>query len=69
MTWYEMIIGQLPFEDVKKNVYNVVLQGDRLEHIESWINTLLNRCWHSNPKERPSFEDILKCIKDQGKKI
>jgi len=56
MTWYEMIINQLPFEDVKKNMYNVVLRGNIPELIESWIKTLLNRCWHSNPKERPSFK-------------
>ena len=68
MTCYGMITGKLPFEGVEKNNYDVVLQGDRPtlpEEIESWIKTLLSKCWHENPEERPNFEEIVKCIGSQ----
>lgn len=69
MTCYEMITGRLPFENVRRNNYDVVLRGDRPELPEEtkpWIKALLERCWHANPRNRPSFVEILKCIEDCG---
>lgn len=55
MTCYEMITGKLPFEDLERTTYDVVLQGERPtlpKETKPWIKTLLSRCWHSNPNER-----------------
>jgi len=60
-----MITGHLPFEDLDRSDYDVVLRGDRPilpGTIEPWIKTLLGKCWRSNPLDRPTFEDIVKCI-------
>jgi len=72
MTCYEMITSQLPFEGVKKNNYDVVLQWTRPtlpEETKPRINNLLSRCWHSNLKERLNLEEIIKCIESQKKYI
>lgn len=62
MTCYEILTGCMPFEALKSNEYDVVLSGQRpqLPHpMNSRVTELLCRCWHSNPSERPRFEEIV----------
>lgn len=61
MTCYEILTGCIPFEDLHDSYYDAVLNGRRpeLPHpMNSRLTELLCRCWHSNPLERPSFEEI-----------
>ncbi|KAG0600512.1 hypothetical protein M758_11G039800 [Ceratodon purpureus] len=63
MTCYEVLTGKIPLENLRPNDYNVVIEGLRPvipNDISSSIQSLLARCWHQNPVERPSFEEILK---------
>jgi hypothetical protein len=32
------------------------------EYVDDWIHGLLNRCWHPNAVDRPSFGDILNIL-------
>jgi serine/threonine protein kinase len=62
MVYYEVLTGKLPFEGHRGSDYDLVLNGARPmvpEYVEGWIRELLNECWQSNPKDRPSFRDIL----------
>ena len=61
MTSYEILTGCVPFEELAANDYDAVVRGRRpqLPHpMNSRLTELLCRCWHSNPAERPSFEEI-----------
>ncbi|KAG0587398.1 hypothetical protein KC19_2G161700 [Ceratodon purpureus] len=79
MTCYEIWIGCLPFENLKNNEYDIVLGGERPilpRGLKPWIGEMLERCWHADPCERPTFQDIcntstnnsqdasLKCMDD-----
>ncbi|KAG0617301.1 hypothetical protein M758_5G179700 [Ceratodon purpureus] len=66
MTCYEVITGHIPFQDLRGECYNVVIEGRRPElpqHIDLELKELLTRCWKKNPSERPSFEEIVECLK------
>ncbi|KAG0616233.1 hypothetical protein M758_5G100400 [Ceratodon purpureus] len=61
MTSYEILTGWVPFEELGPDDYDAVVRGRRpqLPHpMNSRVTELLCRCWHSNPAERPSFEEI-----------
>lgn len=58
---YEILTGLIPFEGYKTGNYNDILSGVRPvlpNHVATWIRDLIHRCWHQNPLERPTFEDI-----------
>ena len=66
MTCYEVLTGLIPFENLNGNCYNVVIGGQRPnlpQHIDPALKTLLSKCWHENPLERPSFDKIIGCMK------
>jgi hypothetical protein len=66
MTCYEVITGCVPFEEFGGNCcYNVVIEGERPRlprNVDPSLQTLLSRCWHKNPLERPSFDEIRECL-------
>ena len=78
MTCYEVLTGCIPFEDLDGNCYDVVIAGKRPKlpkrffshdlqivcQITPVYKRLLERCWHANPLERPSFKDIVEQLKD-----
>jgi len=62
ITCYEIWTGHIPFEEYKSNDYDHVLNGARPAlpaHVPSWVKDLIQRCWHQNPSERPSFSAII----------
>ncbi|KAG0625452.1 hypothetical protein M758_2G056400 [Ceratodon purpureus] len=62
MTCYEILTGKIPFENHSPRDYSIVLNGGRPDlpkYVEDWMCDLLRGCWKHNPKERPSFKDIL----------
>jgi serine/threonine protein kinase len=65
MVCYEALTGKLPFEGHCTNDYDLVLNGERPmvpKYVEGWIQELLNGCWQSNPRDRPSFGEILELL-------
>ena len=73
MVIYEVLSGQVPFH--RCNVYAVIAkvsEGERPgrprgaegEFFTDGIWRILERCWTSNPDNRPRIEDVLLCLKD-----
>jgi len=59
---FEIWIGHIPFKECKHYDYDHVLKGARLslpDHVPSWSKDLIQRCWHQNLSERPSFQAII----------
>ncbi|KAG0585021.1 hypothetical protein KC19_3G251500 [Ceratodon purpureus] len=62
MTCYEILTGKLPFATHPVWDYSIVLNGGRPDlpkYVEDWMCDLVRGCWEHDPKERPSFKDIL----------
>ncbi|KAG0603255.1 hypothetical protein M758_10G079400 [Ceratodon purpureus] len=68
MTCYEVLTGKLPFEDhpfhdkmslLIDQVITHDLRPDIPEYVEGWACNLMNRCWQSDPRARPSVGEIL----------
>ena len=62
MTCYEVLTGCIPFENFSGICYDPVIQGKRPKlprHVNPMLKTLVERCWHGNPLERPSFSDMI----------
>ncbi|KAG0616332.1 hypothetical protein M758_5G106200 [Ceratodon purpureus] len=74
MTCYEILTGCIPFEEVSSSNYDVVLGGARPElpsHLDLpgylWMREMLERCWHADPLQRPTFKEI--CVLIERKRI
>ena len=71
MTCYEVLTGCIPFEELSleelgERCYDIVIKGRRPllpENIDQRWKELLNRCWHENPLDRPSFMEIIRCLR------
>lgn len=62
MTCYEVLTGEIPLGYLGLKDYDVVLQGVRPKlpvRTHPRIQSLLERCWHHDPLQRPSFEKIV----------
>ena len=66
MVVYETISGKLPFhEDADLTVFVKVLEGERPLRGARFRNDLwrmLEQCWKSQPSDRPTIEDVLRCL-------
>lgn len=70
MTCYEILTSRIPFEGTRASDYDVVLRGERPKlptSTKPWIKTLLSRCWHPDPSERPMFQEIVETIQTSFK--
>lgn len=68
MTCYEIVTGRIPFEDLGKTDYDVVIRGERPKlpsNIQPWMRDLITGCWHPNPLERPTFETIADMLRER----
>jgi len=63
---WECLTGKLPYDGMfAYQVEDRTVHGMRLtvpEGCESWYEVLMSECWHSDPKERPNFEQIISCL-------
>ncbi|KAG0600483.1 hypothetical protein M758_11G037900 [Ceratodon purpureus] len=63
MSCYEVLIGKIPLEGVPCNKYDEVIVHKKRPVLPSdtpvWIQSMLKRCWHHDPSQRPSFEEIV----------
>jgi hypothetical protein len=67
MTCYEVLTGCIPFEGLERNRFDVVIDGRRPQlpsYVHPLLKTLLKRCWHADPLERPSVKEILEALKE-----
>jgi hypothetical protein len=66
MVVYETISGNLPFhEDTDLTVFVKVLEGERPPRGAGFRKDLwrmLERCWKFQPSDRPTIEDVLRCL-------
>lgn len=61
---YSILAKSLPFENSggKNVMYSVLIKKERpkrVETIDSKYWELIQKCWSTNPSERPTFEDIV----------
>ncbi|KAG0559608.1 hypothetical protein KC19_10G118000 [Ceratodon purpureus] len=58
MTCYEVLTGHVPFDGYGKSDWKRVIDGER-PHLPDYIDVrtreLVERCWHKEPAERPTF--------------
>lgn len=69
MTCYEILTGRIPFEDERSSNYDFFLSGQRpalpkaldfnTGSLICRVQALIEKCWHDNPVERPTFVEIL----------
>jgi len=66
MVVYETISGNIPFhKDTDLMVFGKVLRGERPSRGARFTENLwemLEQCWASQPNNRPSIEDVLRCL-------
>jgi serine/threonine protein kinase len=70
MTCYEILTGNIPFQDLSFTDCDPVINGLRPElpeYVDDWARELLSKCWHSDPAARPSFGEILELFEERKK--
>ncbi|KAG0615014.1 hypothetical protein M758_5G008300 [Ceratodon purpureus] len=68
MTCYEVVTGNYPFDGVRGDdlIKEKIEQGLRPklpEALSEDLKRLITKCWHQDPEERPSFQDICYVLK------
>jgi len=73
---FELLSGEIPFASLYGNemnhvriVYDVVKHGVRPslpEYVPSETQALIARCWAQDPKERPSFAEVLQVLNEEN---
>lgn len=72
---YEIITSDIPSEKLNKNtqIYNeIVVNGNRpeiKEKVPQFYVNLIEKCWSSNPEDRPTFNDIVCYLKENQDSI
>lgn len=69
ITLWELLTGKLPYSDLTplQAAVGVVQKGLRPpipKGTHPKLAQLMERCWHTNPSERPEFSEILRMIPD-----
>jgi serine/threonine protein kinase len=76
MVIYEVLSGRLPFYKYENFVVPLkVFQGSRPERPDGpegvWFKddvwAVLERCWASQPNERPTIKDVLQCLEEASR--
>jgi serine/threonine protein kinase len=68
MVFYELLTGQVPFEQYLRTDYDVVILGRRPElpnHVNATIKELVQACWRAEPRDRPGWTWIIKTLKEE----
>ena len=65
---WEILTLRVAYEKYSRNKHykEVVVEGKRPKISKSWpsvINNLIERCWHKQPSERPTFTAVCELIK------
>jgi serine/threonine protein kinase len=65
MVCYEILTGEIPFETEASSNYDDVLSGKRPQlpaGLDKGLSNLLQRCWLSDPDQRPDFTEIKRFL-------
>jgi serine/threonine protein kinase len=67
MVCYELLTGHIPFqcEGLRRTDYDAVLSGRRPklpDYLSPGMTQLLLKCWHHDPCQRPTWEEIIETI-------
>ncbi len=70
MVCYELLTGHIPFqcEGVRRTDYDAVLSGRRPklpDYLNPLMTQLLLKCWHHDPCQRPTWDEIQRTIWDE----
>jgi serine/threonine protein kinase len=70
MVCYELLTGHIPFqsEGVRRTDYDAVLSGRRPklpDYLSPGMTQLLLKCWHQDPCQRPSWDQIKKTLRTE----
>jgi serine/threonine protein kinase len=68
MLCYELLTGQIPFEECARLDYDVVLSGKRPKlpaYVNLTMKQLLRACWLTEPRKRPGWTWIVKVLKEE----
>ncbi|KAH8944590.1 hypothetical protein BDL97_13G119600 [Sphagnum fallax] len=69
MVCYEILTGEIPFGNkVLLTNYEHVISGNRPQlpaGLDKGLSKLLQRCWHSDPDQRPDFTEIKRFLTSQ----
>ena len=67
MIGYEIFTGHIPYADLRDPVqfaYHVVVEKKRPSFrgsdLPAGVQHLIERCWHADPTQRPSIEEVVK---------
>ncbi|KAG0586129.1 hypothetical protein KC19_2G066600 [Ceratodon purpureus] len=69
MLCYEIITGCLPFENMSRTDYSIVIRGERPrlpDDIDPLLRELVLDCWKGDPQNRPSATEVLDRIAQMG---
>ncbi|XP_050305004.1 proto-oncogene tyrosine-protein kinase receptor Ret isoform X2 [Anthonomus grandis grandis] len=66
LIWELVTLGASPYPGIQvHNLYNLLKQGYRMErppNCSAALYSVMNRCWHSSPEDRPSFLELYHCF-------
>jgi hypothetical protein len=68
MVCYEILTGYFSFQGYRLSDYEIVLSGQRPQlpnNLTAMLWKLLCSCWDANPRNRPTFSDVVGNIKDE----
>ncbi|KAH9576740.1 hypothetical protein CY35_01G179100 [Sphagnum magellanicum] len=73
MVCYELLTGHIPFqcEGVRRTDYDAVLSGRRPklpDYLSPGMTQLLLKCWHQDPCQRPTWEEIQETTYREGER-
>jgi serine/threonine protein kinase len=74
MVCYELLTGHIPFqcEGVLRTDYDAVLSGRRPklpDYLSPWMTQLLLKCWHHDPCQRPTCDEIIQTLSPPHKVV
>ncbi len=71
----EVLTGEMPFQGMpQRNLLQRIRNGERppLPHVDycsDYLSELINKCWATNPGERPQFPEICQMLVDCKQRI
>ncbi len=71
----EVLTGEMPFQGMPQtNLLQRIRNGERppLPHVDycpDYLSELINKCWATNPRERPQFPEICQMLVDCKQRI
>jgi serine/threonine protein kinase len=71
----EVLTGEMPFQGMPQtNLLQRIRNGERpplpnVDYCPDYLSELINKCWATNPRERPQFPEICETLVDYKQRI